>query len=220
VLSVVDSRRSSRLYFCFIFVCIVFLASSPIPWQSTACTTCPDLSISSIICTFLGSISCVHTSLINTNANTRIELEVDQLSYHVKELQQSFIRQLERQMELLSNIDDLEIQPCSEQTINRVQTVMNGLLTVFIKDVCSHEIDPKKVISLCNDWNQVSISSLKCWRLRLKSLLASCKSVVNESSCSFNCFILQYLYNLPFKKSSYICLGLEPCYQSSNDFFF
>ena len=79
------------------------------------------------------------------NANTRIELEVDQLSYHVKELQQSFIRQLERQMELLSNIDDLEIQPCSEQTINRVQTVMNGLLTVFIKDVCTHEIEPKNV---------------------------------------------------------------------------
>jgi len=79
------------------------------------------------------------------HANTRIELEVNYLSYHVKELQKNFIRQLERQIELLSNIDDLEIQPCSEQTINRVQTVINGLLTVFIKDVCTHEIEPENV---------------------------------------------------------------------------
>ncbi|XP_063416404.1 uncharacterized protein LOC134698035 isoform X2 [Mytilus trossulus] len=80
------------------------------------------------------------------NPNNRIKMEVSLLSYHVEEIRNNFIMHIERQIALFNNIGKLEIQPCNEQIIDRLQRVIDGLLNVFLIDVAVHEIPPEDVL--------------------------------------------------------------------------
>ncbi|XP_052103940.1 uncharacterized protein LOC127737359 isoform X2 [Mytilus californianus] len=80
------------------------------------------------------------------NPNHRIKMEVSQLSNHVEEIRNNFIMHIERQIALLNNIGELQLQPCNEQIIDRLQRVVDGLLNVFLRDVAVHEIPPEDVL--------------------------------------------------------------------------
>lgn len=75
----------------------------------------------------------------------RIQRELDFLELQCGKITENFIKLLEKQINMMENIDKLDICPSDETLVNELSRTIDDLLVIFLANVCTHEINPADV---------------------------------------------------------------------------